>query len=250
MSNHQNFVMRAENLSHKYHSLPILEKITLFLSSGECVGLLGRSGSGKSTLLSILGLLMIPQYGRIFLRAQKGFVDIRMLNNYQKSYLRRVHIGFVFQSHCLLPEFSALENVVLPQRLNGKSIKESHTYARALLDYVGLSERLYHKPHELSGGEQQRVAIARALSNRPTILLADEPTGNLDSETARVIIQLFHHVTQHHGVALLMATHNVESLKQFHRVYTLESGLLVPVFQEEKAPLESFSCTVKGVVLP
>ena len=234
MSNHQNFIMRAENLTHVYRSLPVLEKITLFLSSGECVGLVGRSGSGKSTLLSILGLLMAPQQGRIFLRAQKGFVDVKTLNHQQKSYLRRVHIGFVFQSHCLLPEFSALENVILPQRLNGKSLKQSQNYAMALLDYVGLTERIHHKPSELSGGEQQRVAIARALSNRPTLLLADEPTGNLDSETARVIIQLFHHVAHHHGVALLMATHNLESLNQFHRVYTLESGLLIPVAQQEK----------------
>ncbi|ETZ04987.1 ABC transporter ATP-binding protein [Holospora undulata] len=247
MNNHQNFVMRVEDLHYAYHSLPILEKVTLFLSSGECVGLLGRSGSGKSTLLSILGLLMPPQKGRVFLRNQKGFVDTRFLNHQQKSYLRRSHIGFVFQSHCLLPEFTALENVILPQRLNGKSLKQARSYATTLLEYVGLSERLHHKPSELSGGEQQRVAIARALSNKPSVLLADEPTGNLDVESARMIIQLFHHVAQHHNIALFMATHNVESLKNFHRVYTLESGLLIPVPQEKSVSTESVPFSIKTV---
>ncbi|ETZ07311.1 lipoprotein-releasing system ATP-binding protein LolD [Holospora obtusa F1] len=239
MSNHQNCVVRLEDVSHAYSSLSILEKVTLFLSSRECVGLLGRSGSGKSTLLNILGLLMPVQKGRIFLKSQKGFVNVKALNHHQKSYLRRTHIGFVFQSHCLLPEFTALENVVLPQRLNGKSVKQSQNYATSLLEYVGLSQRLHHKPCELSGGEQQRVAIARALSNKPTILLADEPTGNLDSESSKMIIQLFHHIVQNHDVALLMVTHSVESVKNFHCVYTLESGILVPVSKHTASSMES-----------
>ena len=229
MSKHQDFVLRAENVSHAYYSLPVLERITLFLSAGERIGLVGRSGSGKSTLLNLLGLLMQPQHGRIFLRAKKGFVDIQSLSPQQLAYLRRVHIGFVFQSHRLLPEFTALENVVLPQRFNGKSLKESRNYATSLLEYVGLSDRIHHKPSELSGGEQQRVAIARALANKPSVLLTDEPTGNLDVETAKIIMQLFYHITQNHGVTLLMATHNLESLQEFNRVYALEMGVLVPV---------------------
>lgn len=233
MNKHHDFVLRAENVSHAYCSLPILERLTLFLSAGERVGLLGRSGSGKSTLLNLLGLLTPSQKGRIFLKSHKGFVDVKLLDAKQRAYLRRVHIGFVFQSHRLLPEFTALENVTLPQQFNGKSAKKARHYAISLLEYVGLADRLHHKPGELSGGEQQRVAIARALSNQPSVLLADEPTGNLDTETARVIMQLFHHITEHQGVALLMATHNLASLSEFHKTYALQEGLLVPIQKDQ-----------------
>ena len=236
MNKHHEFVLRVENITHAYCALPILDRVTLFLSSGERVGLLGRSGSGKSTLLQLLGLLMPAQKGRIFLRSHKGFVDVQALDSKQRAYLRRVHIGFVFQCHRLLPEFTALENVTLPQQFNGMSCKKARNYAISLLEYVGLADRLHHKPSELSGGEQQRVSIARSLSNKPSILLADEPTGNLDTENAQLVMELFRHITEHHGVALLMATHNLASLSEFHKTYALQEGRLVSLPQKSLDP--------------
>ncbi|MBV8493228.1 MAG: ABC transporter ATP-binding protein [Alphaproteobacteria bacterium] len=202
--------------------LAVLAGIDLALASGEIVALVGPSGAGKSTLLHVAGLLERPDGGAVLIEGR----DCGALSDEHRTMLRRRALGFVYQFHHLLPEFSAVENVMLPQMISGVSRAEARRKAEALLGRVGLAERLTHRPARLSGGEQQRVAIVRALANDPKILLADEPTGNLDHTTAEGVIETLIDIVRAHGVAALIATHNLELAARLDRTVTLEEGRL------------------------
>ncbi len=190
---------------------------------GEIVALVGPSGSGKSSLLHMIGLLEKPGAGSVILNG----VDCTMLSDRQRTLIRRTDIGFVYQFHNLMPDFSAEENVAMPQRISGVSKSEARTRAQALLASFGLESRGTHRPSELSGGEQQRVAIARAVANNPKVLLADEPTGNLDPQTADRVFEELLHFVRSMGVAALIATHNFDLARRMDRILMLEDGLLV-----------------------
>ncbi len=203
--------------------LTVLAGADLQLSSGEMVALVAPSGTGKSTLLHLAGLLERPDSGEVIVEGEK----CSKLGDLRRTELRRRTIGFVYQFHQLLPEFSALENVVLPQMIDGISRRAAARRAAELLDLVGLGARLDHRPAKLSGGEQQRVAIVRAIANRPKILLADEPTGNLDPGTAADVFDTLTRLVRDTGLAALVATHNVALAERMDRVVTLRDGLLV-----------------------
>jgi lipoprotein-releasing system ATP-binding protein len=203
--------------------LDIFKHVSMAVRPGEIVALVGPSGAGKSSLLHIAGLLEAPTAGEVFIAGR----NCSTLDDLSRTRIRRLGIGFVYQFHHLLPEFSALENIVLPQLILGLSRAEAEGRASQLLDSLGISERGDHRPAQLSGGEQQRVAIARAVANGPRLLLADEPTGNLDPPTAeRVFDQLLSLVRQS-GVAALIATHNLELAARMDRTLRLKEGLLV-----------------------
>jgi lipoprotein-releasing system ATP-binding protein len=204
-------------------TLTILDDAQLALWSGQSVALVAPSGSGKSTLLHIAGLLESPDEGEVYVNGQptSGLSDI------ERTQIRRTEIGFVYQSHRLLPEFSALENVMLPQMIRGLKRSETVARAREILAYLGLSERVTHRPSELSGGEQQRVAIARAVANAPRVLLADEPTGNLDPHTADHVFQALMQLVRATQVAMLIATHNMELAGRMDRRVSIVDGKVV-----------------------
>jgi lipoprotein-releasing system ATP-binding protein len=200
--------------------LHVLRGVDLAVAPGEMAALVGPSGSGKSTLLHIAGLLERPDEGEVTIAGEA----VGRLGDDQRSKLRRKALGFVYQYHHLLPEFSALENVIVPQMIAGRPKREARQHARTLLETVGLAERLEHRPARLSGGEQQRVAIARALANGPIVLLADEPTGNLDPETAARVFGMLREMVRQTRVAALIATHNLELARSMDRVLRLEQG--------------------------
>jgi lipoprotein-releasing system ATP-binding protein len=202
--------------------LVVLNGIDLALRPGEVVALVGPSGAGKSTLLHIAGLLERADAGTVLI----GGDDCGRLNDEQRTLLRRCEIGFVYQFHHLLPEFSALENVMVPQMIAGVPRRQARQKAAALLERVGLMPRAGHRPARLSGGEQQRVAIARALANDPKILLADEPTGNLDHATGESVLGTLLDLVRHRGLAALIATHNLDLARRLDRVVALEDGRL------------------------
>lgn len=205
--------------------LTVLKGAGIEVRSGEIVAMLGPSGAGKSTLLHIAGLLEKPDAGKVVLSG----VDAAGLGDDKRTELRRAAMGFVYQYHHLLPEFSALENVVLPQMIAGIAKAQAETRARELLQRLGLEGRETHRPGQLSGGEQQRVAICRALANRPKLLLADEPTGNLDPATADVVFQELLSMVREQGLAALIATHNPDLAARMDRRVTLKDGILVEV---------------------
>ena len=203
--------------------LRILSGVDFDMYRGQSVALTAPSGAGKSTLLHIAGLLEHPDAGEVSIRAK----STRGLNDAGLTALRRSEIGFVYQFHHLLPEFSAIENVMLPQMIAGLRRAEARKRAHELLDYLGLAKRAKHRPPELSGGEKQRVAIARAVANSPGVLLADEPTGNLDPKTADHVFAALDTLVRATGLATLIATHNVELASRMDRRVTLADGLLV-----------------------
>ena len=205
--------------------IEVLLGVDLDIAAGEIVALVGPSGAGKSTPLHIAGLLERPDSGEIAIAGE----PCAALGDARRTALRRSHLGFVYQFHHLLPEFSALENVVLPQMVAGRSKREAAERGRALLGRVGLSGRERHRPGELSGGEQQRVAIARALANDPAVLLADEPTGNLDLHTADGVFAVLMDAVRNAGLAALIATHNPELARRMDRVVSLRDGILTAV---------------------
>ena len=205
-------------------SLEVLRGVNLTVSAGEIVGLVGPSGSGKSSLLHAAGLLEHPTSGSVAI----GGRDCGMLNDRDRTRVRLETIGFVYQFHHLLPELSALENVILPAMIAGEKRHEASDRARRLLAELGLAERLQHQPAQLSGGEQQRVAVARAQINRPRLLLADEPTGNLDPATSESVFRNIRELVHATGVAALIATHNLEMIRHMDRVVTLRDGRLAP----------------------
>jgi lipoprotein-releasing system ATP-binding protein len=202
--------------------IPVLRGASAELYPGQAVALVGPSGAGKSTLLHIAGLLETADDGQIVVDGK----DCSLLSDAERTGVRRTAMGFVYQFHQLLPEFSALENVVLPQMIRGRRRRAAEARGRELLDALGLAARRDHLPAQLSGGEQQRTAIARALANAPRILLADEPTGNLDPTTAAHVFHELLALITHTGVAALIATHNYELAKRMHRVLSLEHGVL------------------------
>ena len=202
--------------------LEVLRGITLDLKPGEIVALVGQSGSGKSTLLQIAGLLERPDEGDVVVDGKSAGAA----SDRERTTLRRQFLGFVYQYHHLLPEFSAIENVMLPQMLNGRSRGQARTRATELLAMVQLKDRADHRPGRLSGGEQQRVAVARALANAPRVLLADEPTGNLDSSTADTVFHQLLGLVRETGMAALVATHNHDLAARMDRTVTIKDGVL------------------------
>lgn len=203
-------------------TLEIFRDVSLAVQPGELVALVGPSGAGKSSLLHIAGLLEAPSSGEVLIGNQSASA----LPDADRTRLRRDTIGFIYQAHHLLPEFDALENVILPQRIAGKPRKMAEAEAKRLLVALGLGERLDHRPSQLSGGEQQRVAIARALANQPKILLADEPTGNLDPRTSGGVFDALLALVRNEGVAALVATHNYELAGRMDRTLVLDQGKL------------------------
>lgn len=203
-------------------SLEVLKGVDLEVASGEIVGLIGPSGSGKSSLLHAAGLLEHPSGGKVYV----GGADCTELSERARTRLRLGSIGFIYQFHHLLPEFTALENVALPLLISGESKKAAEGRAEKLLSSLGLAARLTHRPPQLSGGEQQRVAIARAMANRPRLILADEPTGNLDPTTSGSVFQSLFDLVRLEGVAALVATHNMALASYMDRVFALDEGRL------------------------
>ena len=221
------FILSLSEISKSYQTsglekLTVLNSIDLSIAAGDLVGLTAPSGAGKSTLLHICGLLDTCDRGTINFLGQ----DMQKASDMTRTLMRRREIGFVYQFHHLLPEFSALENVVLPQLINGKKPQQASDRAIELLGLVGLENRAYHRPSELSGGEQQRVAFCRAVANEPKILLADEPTGNLDEKTSDTVFNALLSLVESSGMAALIATHNENLVKKMNRHVKLKSGKL------------------------
>lgn len=223
-----NSVLDLADVTKIYNSgaaneIRVLNGVDLSLAAGEVVALVAPSGAGKSTLLHVAGLLDQPTEGRIGICGQ----EVTGMGDRERTIIRRDRIGFVYQFHHLLPEFSALENVMMPQRAAGLGKGEAAERAQQLFDAVGLGHRSNHRPAELSGGEQQRVAICRALANAPDLLLADEPTGNLDPDTAAVVFDMLMWLARETGLTVMMATHNLALADRMDRVLRLDGGALV-----------------------
>lgn len=225
--------LRARGLCKSYvggdgSALQVLDGVDLDVLPGETIAVIGQSGSGKSTLLHLLGGLDRPTAGEVWLGGQR----LTDLADDALARLRTERIGFVFQFHHLLREFSALENVMMPQLIRGATPREAEARARELLAQVGLAGRVEHKPAQLSGGEQQRVAVARALANRPLVLLADEPSGNLDPHTSERLHDLLFEVSHEHASAMVLVTHNLALASRADRVLRVYEGRLVPAYEE------------------
>jgi lipoprotein-releasing system ATP-binding protein len=216
-------MIEASNLEKSYGVLPVLKGISLKVDKAEVVAIVGKSGAGKSTLLHLLGGLDRADKGSVTLNG----VALEKLDDKGMADFRNRHVGFIFQFHHLLPEFTALENVSIPAWIAKISDKEARTRAAELLDYLGLSERLNHKPAQLSGGEQQRVAVARALMNRPEVIFADEPSGNLDTATSREMHSLFFKLRDEFQQTFFIVTHNEELAEMADRKITLSDGRIV-----------------------
>ena len=222
-------ILKLKNINKTFRQganpLVVLDKVQLEIKPKEIVALVGPSGSGKSTLLQIAGLLEQPASGDIFIDG----ISCAKISDAARTAFRREYLGFVYQYHNLLADFDALENVVLPQLIAGVSYKEAAEKGKWLLHRLGLSERINHRPAELSGGEQQRVAIARALANTPKLLLADEPTGNLDPNTSDNVFLMLLEIVKETGLSALIATHNIELAHKMDREVTLKDGHLIDV---------------------
>lgn len=221
----KNFALKMHQISRRYGDLVIIENVDFELASGETVALLGPSGSGKSSLLHIAGLLEAPTEGSVFIDG----IEATSLNDADRTRVRRDALGFVYQFHHLLPEFTALDNVALPLLIAGKSKKAADEEAGRLLTLLGLGERKTHQPGQLSGGEQQRTAIARALANKPTLLLADEPTGNLDPKTSDVVFDALIKIVRNEGLSALVATHDQRLAQRMDRIVAIKDQRLVSI---------------------
>ena len=219
-------MISAKNLQKYYGKLQVLKGVDLHIGKGEVVSVVGASGAGKTTLLQILGTLdqqTNPSESELNING----VDVTKLSEKELAVFRNEHIGFIFQFHQLLPEFTALENVCIPAFIKRTEPQEAERKGRELLNFLGLGERHNHKPSELSGGEQQRVAVARALINSPSVILADEPSGNLDSESAEVLHRLFFQLREEFGQTFVIVTHNEELADMADRKLTMIDGLIV-----------------------
>ena len=220
-------VLKLKNISKEFieprRNIVALNKINLELSDGQCIGLLGPSGSGKSTLLQIAGLLDTPTNGEIIINGEK----CNTLSQEKKNLIRKKYIGFIYQNFYLLDSFSALENIIIPQLINGSTYKSAKKKALNLLSNIGLSKRINNKPRELSGGEKQRVAILRAIANTPKIILADEPTGNLDKKNSENVIKIIKDLVSHYKISFIVATHNLSIVKKFDKIIKLSEGKLI-----------------------
>ncbi len=216
-------MLSVKNLFKKYTNFMVVNDVSLHVDKGEIISIIGSSGAGKSTLLHLIGALDKPDSGSVLIAG----TDILQLPSKKQAKFRNSHIGFVFQFHHLLPEFSAVENVSVPLWIKGSSKKEAMQQAEEMLNIVGLGNRLENKPSELSGGEQQRVAIARALITRPSIIMADEPTGNLDTANAQSVHKLFLQLRDQFGQTFIMITHNDALAKMTDRTLTMQDGKIV-----------------------
>jgi len=219
-------MIKATNLHKYYDTLHVLKGVDLHIKKGEIVSIVGASGAGKTTLLQILGTLDKPsQEPKTYLEINGE--EVTTMNDKNLSRFRNLHLGFIFQFHQLLPEFTALENVYIPGLIAKRDKKEVETEAKKLLEYLGLSHRLHHKPSELSGGEQQRVAVARALINKPSVIFADEPSGNLDTHTAENLHQLFFKLRDEFGQTFVIVTHNEDLADMADRKLVMVDGNIV-----------------------
>lgn len=216
-------MIEAQNIHKSFGNLHVLKGVDLRVERGEIVAIVGKSGAGKSTLLHILGTLDTADKGSLMIKDQL----ISNLNNRRLAAFRNDNIGFIFQFHHLLPEFTALENVIIPALIQKQNENKARTRAKELLDYLGLSERLTHKPNQLSGGEQQRVAIARSLINDPAVVFADEPTGNLDSNTSQELHELIFQLRKDLRQTFIIVTHNEELARMSDRRLVMEDGRLL-----------------------
>jgi lipoprotein-releasing system ATP-binding protein len=212
----------SKNFTQANQKISVLRDANLEIKKGELVALIGPSGSGKTTILQVAGLLDGASSGQVIINK----IDASKADDKTRTLIRKNHIGFVYQFHHLLPEFSALENVALPLLIQNKDKKESLILAEKILQEVGLSDRLNHKPAELSGGQQQRVALARAIITKPSLILADEPTGNLDAELSQKVFDLLRQLVKNHQIGCLVVTHNLELAKKTDRVATIKNGMI------------------------
>lgn len=220
---HYKPMITVENITKSFGTLEVLKGVNLHVAPGEIVSIMGKSGAGKTTLLQLIGTLDKPNSGRIVIDG----TDVSALNDRRLSQFRNQHIGFVFQFHQLLPEFTAIENVMMPALIAGKGFKEAEKDAKELLDYLNLSDRTKHRPSEMSGGEKQRVAVARALINRPSIVLADEPSGSLDSQNKQELHRLFQEIRQNFGQTILIVTHDEALAGLSDRVIRMQDGTII-----------------------
>lgn len=222
-----NIILSLKNIKRCYGKgnaeLLIFENLNIEIKKGELVALVGQSGSGKSSLLHIAGLLDTPNDGEIVINGD----DCNQLSDAKRTEIRRHEIGFIYQFHHLLPEFTAVENVAIPLRLSGNNAKIANVRAEEILNTLNMGHRLPHMPQELSGGEQQRVAIARAFAMKPSLILADEPTGNLDPSTANQVYEQFYNLARDENMSAIIATHNMQLAEKMDRVFVLENGQLV-----------------------
>ena len=226
-----------KNITKSFGSLQVLKGIALHINKGEVVSIVGPSGAGKTTLLQIIGTLDSPDSGDITIDG----IDVRKLNQKKLADFRNKHIGFVFQFHQLLPEFTAIENIMIPAFIAGMSKSEAKKRAMELLDFMGLADRAKHKPNELSGGEKQRVAVARALVNNPSVILADEPSGSLDSQNKAELHQLFFDLRDKMGQTFVIVTHDETLASITDRTIRMEDGRLAQEPQPQDAPSEDLS---------
>ena len=219
-------MIQAQKIGKFYDQLNVLKDVNLHIKKSEIVSIVGASGAGKTTLLQILGTLDLPSKNSETQLVING-IDVLKMNDNEMSKFRNLNLGFIFQFHQLLPEFTALENVCIPAFIANRNKKEAETEAKKLLDYLGLSHRINHKPNEMSGGEQQRVAVARALINNPSIIFADEPSGNLDTATAENLHQLFFKLREEFGHTFVIVTHNEDLANMADRKLVMSDGKIV-----------------------
>lgn len=215
-------MIKVENIVKSFGSLTVLKGVTVEIPEKKVVAIVGPSGAGKTTLLQIMGTLSLPDSGNVYMNGE----NLSLMRDKQLAKFRNTYIGFVFQFHHLLPEFTALENVCMPALIAGKSMSSSQERAKELLDFLGLSHRLTHKPSELSGGEQQRVAVARALINNPLVVLADEPSGNLDSHNKEELHNLFFKLRDQMGQTFVVVTHDKDLARMADMQISMNDGLL------------------------
>ena len=215
-------MIKVENIVKSFGSLTVLKGVTVEIPEKKVVAIVGPSGAGKTTLLQIMGTLSLPDSGNVYMNGE----NLSFMRDKQLAKFRNTHIGFVFQFHHLLPEFTALENVCMPALIAGKNMSSSQEKAKELLDFLGLSHRLTHKPSELSGGEQQRVAVARALINNPLVVLADEPSGNLDSHNKEELHNLFFKLRDQMGQTFVVVTHDKDLARMADMQISMNDGLL------------------------